>query len=474
MPSAGWRPGYNHSRLHTDNIAISSAGPMTAYLEHFKLSEPPFRIAPDAVPFFSGAGLGTTLESARSALTSGTRGIQITGTSGSGKTTLCHTLATSLRNHTASLLLSAEALTSHKLLTTLGDLLNTSIQGTEVAALRRTIQEALLARQATDKSILLLIDDAHAASDEILEEIQTLAGLDIRTESAIQIVLSGRPTLQERLDEASWQPLRERLTSRFTLKPFNREDVGAYLEWRLKQAGHATPGLFSGPAIDLLASASEGRIRPITVLADKALQAAAMAKKQQVDANDVRVAIQDTRTVATPATLGRKQQTKIWAAIAAGVGVIVLAALSGRLWHPESATPKPAAIQPAQSPETAPLKPLQPHVRTTKIRFGPLTRQHMTQFDKWIDEAPGTHYFIQLLATDATKTGQIEGFVAKATEELDPAQIRAYRSNLSGHDRVGVIYGDFATREEAVAAMQQLPDTIKAAQPFPRQVARLR
>ena len=38
-----------------------------------------------------------------------------------------------------------------------------------------------------------------------------------------------------------------------------------------------------------------------------------------------------------------------------------------------------------------------------------------------------------------------------------------YRSGLSGRDRVGVIYGDFETREEAAAAMLSLPETIKAA-----------
>ena len=109
-----------------------------------------------------------------------------------------------------------------------------------------------------------------------------------------------------------------------------------------------------------------------------------------------------------------------------------------------------------------------------KLRFGPLTRQHFSQFDQWIETAPRQHYFIQLLATDAHHTGEIEGFLNRATEVLDPADLRAYRSSLSGTDRVGVIYGDFPSREAASNAMQALPDSIKAAQPFPRQVAKLR
>ena len=79
-----------------------------------------------------------------------------------------------------------------------------------------------------------------------------------------------------------------------------------------------------------------------------------------------------------------------------------------------------------------------------------------------------------MLATDATNTGQIEGFLARINEILDPSQVRAYRSSLSGRDRVGVIFGDYANREEAIEAMQALPESIKAVQPFPRQVSKLR
>jgi septal ring-binding cell division protein DamX len=112
-------------------------------------------------------------------------------------------------------------------------------------------------------------------------------------------------------------------------------------------------------------------------------------------------------------------------------------------------------------------------VPLANIRFGPLTRQHLAQHEEWIAHAPRNHYFIQLLAADATQTGRVEGFLARAIEVLDPAQLRVYRSGLSGSDRVGVIYGDFESREEAAAAMLALPETIKAAQPFPRQVSKL-
>jgi septal ring-binding cell division protein DamX len=128
---------------------------------------------------------------------------------------------------------------------------------------------------------------------------------------------------------------------------------------------------------------------------------------------------------------------------------------------PQAEAPK--QIVPS-APQTAPVDTL---------RFGPRTRAHFAQFDQWLSNASTQHYFIQLLAVDASSTGQIEGFLARTEKLLDPAEIRAYRSNLSGRDRVGVIYGEFTTREAASAAMQALPESIKAAQPFPRQVSKL-
>lgn len=79
-----------------------------------------------------------------------------------------------------------------------------------------------------------------------------------------------------------------------------------------------------------------------------------------------------------------------------------------------------------------------------------------------------------MLATDATHTGEVEGFLSRATATLEPAHLRVYRSSLSGRDRLGVIYGDFDNREEAAQAMQTLPESIKTIQPFPRQVSKLK
>ena len=92
----------------------------------------------------------------------------------------------------------------------------------------------------------------------------------------------------------------------------------------------------------------------------------------------------------------------------------------------------------------------------------------------WIREAPGEHCFIQLWSDDARQRPAAEARLAEVLAALDPQQVRAYRSRLSGRERIGIIYGDYPDRAAAAAAMAQLPTTLANPRPYVRAVAKLR
>ena len=92
----------------------------------------------------------------------------------------------------------------------------------------------------------------------------------------------------------------------------------------------------------------------------------------------------------------------------------------------------------------------------------------------WIKEAPGNHYFIQLWSNDARQRPAAEARLAEVLAALDPQQVRAYRSSLSGRERIGIIYGDYPDRAAAAAAMAQLPAALANPRPYVREVAKLR
>lgn len=107
-------------------------------------------------------------------------------------------------------------------------------------------------------------------------------------------------------------------------------------------------------------------------------------------------------------------------------------------------------------------------------RFGPLTRQRIEKTMKWLEETGDRRWFIQLLNTDAGSAAQVERFLAIAAKAVDAETLRVYMAETKGTRRLGVIYGEYASREEASRAIASLPAALRAYGPYPRQVSRLR
>ncbi|AXS80756.1 AAA family ATPase [Dechloromonas sp. HYN0024] len=455
---------------------------MSLYLEHFGLREPPFRITPHTDFFFTGANRGPTLDALIYAITQDEGIVKVTGEVGSGKTMLCRMLLERLPEHVETLYLANPSLSRQEILGAIADELGIPTDGKATHSLTRALQDALIERYAKGKRVVLLIDEAHAMPAESLEEIRLLSNLESKATKLLQIALFAQPELDQRLAATDMRQLRERITQHFNLAPLKQDDIGAYIEFRLRAAGYRGPNPFAADAVAMIAKASEGLSRRINILADKALLAAYSTGRHQVGVTEIRIAAQDARFSALNPKPASNFTPLLWGASGAAITALLVAMTLGTLPRTllEVAlgnVPPPSlhtqAAQPAPRPSTAPLRP-EAATPADKIRFAPLTRQHFAQYDQWIGDAPNSHYFIQLLATDASQTGEIEGFLSRITNALEPAQIRVYRSSLSGRDRVGVIYGDFASREEAVEAMRGLPESIKAVQPFPRQVSKLR
>ena len=472
---------------------------MSLYLEHFGLRESPFRITPHTDFFFSGANRGPTLDALIYAITEDEGIVKVTGEVGSGKTMLCRMLFERLPAHIETLYLANPSLSREEILGAIADELGIPTNGKATHSLTRALQDALIERYAAGKRVVILIDEAHAMPSESLEEIRLLSNLESKANKLLQITLFAQPELEERLAPNDMRQLRERITQHFNLTPLKPADVASYIEFRLRAADYHGPNPFTEQAIALIAKVSEGLSRRINILADKALLAAYSKGSHKVDLAEIQTAIQDARFTPLQQTPTPRTNPMIWilagTLLAAAIFVMAFslgirnesASTIGPAASTPAPTPPPASTAPPATPATTspttPAAASPPPRRTVSaeqgaaadiIRFGPRTREHFALYDQWLTTASSQHYFIQLLAVDASSTGQIEGFLSRAGKLLDPQEIRAYRSNLSGRDRVGVIYGEFTTREAAAAAMQALPESIKAAQPFPRQVIKLR
>ncbi|HMV21850.1 MAG TPA: AAA family ATPase [Rhodocyclaceae bacterium] len=453
---------------------------MSLYLGHFGLTEPPFRITPHTDFFFSGANRGPTLDALIYAITQDEGIVKVTGEVGSGKTMLCRMLLEKLPPQVETIYLANPSLSRQEIVGAIADELGIPADGRSTHSLTRALQDALVERYALGKRVVILIDEAHAMPAESLEEVRLLSNLESKSSKLLQIALFAQPELDTRLAASDMRQLRERITQHFGLAPLKPTEVAAYLEFRLRTAGYRGPTPFTERAVAAIAGASEGLSRRINILADKALLAAYSTGSHRVDRNEVGVAIRDSRftTLAPRRSVGWLALTAVAAVGALGSALYVMHAS----WSPEAAPAQATASHPeaAQAPAVAapappavdtPTEPVAPSLGSPAL--GPLTRQGLDRFSQWLASANSRHYFIQLYGAEIANAAEIEAFLRRSGNAVEGGQLRIYRSDLSGQDRLGVIFGEFATRDAALSAIAELPESLRRLGPYPRQVSRL-
>jgi len=163
------------------------------YLEHYGLTEPPFRITPHTEFFYQGANRGATLEALQYAILHGEGLVKVTGEVGAGKTMLCRVLMERLPANIDTVYLANPSLSKDEILLAIADDLHLDLNTARAKVLIRALQEALIARYAEGRQVVVLIDEAHAMPEESLEEVRLLSNLEHGHHKLMQIVLFASP-----------------------------------------------------------------------------------------------------------------------------------------------------------------------------------------------------------------------------------------------------------------------------------------
>jgi MSHA biogenesis protein MshM len=155
------------------------------------------------------------------------------------------------------------------------------------------LQSALLERYARGRRVVVVIDEAHSMPAATLEEIRLLSNLETSHHKLLKIVLFGQPELDELLNSPRLRQVKDRISHRFELQPFNAQEACSYLTFRLQKAGWQGEDLFDAAAHKLLVQASEGRTRKLNMLADKSMLAAYAEGVTRIGLEQVRRAVGD-------------------------------------------------------------------------------------------------------------------------------------------------------------------------------------
>ena len=264
------------------------------YLEHFGLNEPPFRITPVTEFFFSGAHRGEILDALIYSLSEAEGIIKVSGEVGSGKTMLCRMLLERLPVHIETIYLANPSLSREEMLYAIADALGLDIKGERVGIIMQNIHNRLESLAREGKRVVVLVDEAHAMPLDTLEELRLLYNLQVGNFKLLQIILFGQPELNAKLDQPNMRQLKDRIVHHFNMQPLSRNVLESYLMFRMRAAGYHGPNIFSPGAIKLIASASNGLMRRVNILADKSLLAAFVEDTHNIEVKHVRAAMRDS------------------------------------------------------------------------------------------------------------------------------------------------------------------------------------
>jgi general secretion pathway protein A len=157
---------------------------------------------------------------------------------------------------------------------------------------KRQLQKALSNLMDNEKKTpVIIVDEGHLLSREMLEEIRFLLNLHMDSYSALSLILTGQTELKDTLKLQVNEAISQRVDIRFHLLPMTREETSAYVSKHLEMA--KAPGeIFTQAAIGVLHEYCTGVPRKINKVATACLMAATSRNLRLVDDHLVRVVIE--------------------------------------------------------------------------------------------------------------------------------------------------------------------------------------
>jgi type II secretory pathway predicted ATPase ExeA len=315
------------------------------FLEYYGFREQPFGVTPDPRFIYFGPVHREALASLLYAIETKRGFSAMVAEPGMGKTSLLFRLLESLQTSARTAFLFQTDGDSKELLRGLLSDLGIKSRGKGVAAMHADLNKALLEELQAGRKTVLVIDEAQNLDESALESIRLLSNFETATEKLLHIVLAGQPKLADTLTRPDLVQLRQRVATIVQLKPFQPEEVAAYVKHRLRAAGYEGPPIFSSGALQTIARVSKGIPRDINSLCFQALSIGFAMQTKTIGAEIVREVVADFEGAPsfehpTPATVSP-----------ADVDRSMDAAPPSRArptdWRPAPPPPRPVEPQPA-------------------------------------------------------------------------------------------------------------------------------
>ena len=263
------------------------------YNEYFGFLAPPFSATPDSRIFYDNELYREAFANLRYGIEWKKGLIVITGEVGTGKTTLLDKVIRDLGSTIQVIFISYDQLNSTELIQLVSRELGLVSDGQDRVGSIEQLREYLIAQFRRRRIVTLLIDEAQNLSDETFESVRFLSNFQYSGEKLLQIVLTGQPELQFRLNQPKLHHLKQRIVIHSRLAPLTNDEVSRYILFRLRGAGFRGQDLFDAEVLGDISLFSGGIPRLINIICDNALLLAYAGGKKTVNTDIVQEVARD-------------------------------------------------------------------------------------------------------------------------------------------------------------------------------------
>ena len=279
-----------------------------SYLEHFKLTEQPFRLTPDPEFVYWSKQHARAKAYMESTIWLADGFVVITGEIGSGKTTLLQSFLAELDDDVVYAVVSQTQLNSTEFLQAVLTEFGFRPFKKRKVELLDMLNMFLIEQYGNGKKVVLIVDEAQNLSEKVLEEIRLLSGIETHKEKVLRIVLAGQPELKDTLESPKLKQLVQRVRLRFHIEPLDGRELREYIEHRLSIAGHSEHDLFAPETFAVIHRYTGGVPRLINTLCDTALLCAFAEDQTAIGIEEIEAAIDELDWKEHESTTGRFRQ----------------------------------------------------------------------------------------------------------------------------------------------------------------------
>jgi general secretion pathway protein A len=228
----------------SDNLTASS--PTTGPLG---LKSVPFADVADDAYFFPSDQHLRALEFMGHTLWTKARLGVVTAESGSGKSLLISRLLRGLDEQFVVASVQREGLTPRDFLLQVLRGFGVTLSESDKTDHRRLLEHFLTHQATMGRICVLVVENAQSMHPSVLEELRSMAALQVEGIRAVKLLLLGQPSLDHVLRSPRMGGLMDASVPRFVLGPLSEDQTSAYVAHRLRAAGADDPDALMPPAL---------------------------------------------------------------------------------------------------------------------------------------------------------------------------------------------------------------------------------